>query len=258
MKRDDLVKWLDEYLKINEVEDGSWNGLQAEGSIEVKKIALGVDAGLDLFKKAAEDKTDLIIVHHGMFWKNWNPSIVSANKQSFSPNKDRVEFLLKSGLSLYAAHLPLDRHKEVGNNAMLLKIIGARITDEFDIAEGKNTSWLGEFKKEKSLKEIVENLKKSLQTECKIIPFGKKEIKKVAVCTGGGGYSTHQLAFESGVDLYITGDPIEVYQWDKDAKFNVIFAGHYATETLGVKALGEVIKNKFDVNIEFIDIPTGF
>lgn len=258
MKQTDLVRWLDEYLKIDEVEDHSWNGLQVDsdsigvqGKEEVKKIGFAVDSGIEVFEKAAKEDVDFLIVHHGMFWKSWNPSFVNAVKQ-------RIEALNKSGMSLYCAHLPLDRHKEVGNNAQLLKIIGAEIVSEFDTEEvGKNISWIGKFSKPKTLNEIEKTLNEQLKTKCKVLPFGKKEISTVAVCSGGGGYTTHQKAYMADVDLYITGDAIEVYQWDKDAMFNVIFAGHYATETVGVKALAKVIHNELDIVVEFIDVPTG-
>lgn len=250
MTRNELVKWLDKYLFINEVEDRAWNGLQVEGKDEVKKIGFAVDAGIEIFEKADKAEIDFLIVHHGMFWKNWNPSFVSATK-------NRIEALNENGISLYCAHLPLDRHKEVGNNAQLLKIIGAEITGEFDIEEGKNISWIGEFSTPKTVEEIAEILNKKLNTECKTLPFGKDKIKTVVVCSGAGGYTTHQKAFESGVDLYITGEAIDMTAWDRDLKFNVIFGGHYATEIVGVQALSQVIEKEFNINVEFIEAPTG-
>lgn len=250
MKRDALVKWLDEYLEIFEVEDNAWNGLQVEGKEEIKKVGVAVDGGVEVFEKAAKARVDFLIVHHGMFWKNWNPSFVNATKE-------RIETLKQAGISLYCAHLPLDRHKEVGNNAQLLKIIRAKIISEFDIEDGKNISWVGELDTPKTVEEIVEVLNTKLNTECKSLPFGKKQIKTVAVCSGAGGYTTHQKAYESGADLYLTGEAIDLTAWDKDLKFNVIFAGHYATETVGVKALGQVIEKEFKVKVEFIEAPTG-
>lgn len=250
MKRDLLVGWLDEYLEISGVEDNSWNGLQVEGKEVIKKVGFAVDGRVEVFEKAAKSKVDFLIVHHGMFWKSWNPSFISATKE-------KIEALNKERISLYCAHLPLDRHKEVGNNAQLLKIIGANIISEFDIEDGKNISWIGEFNPPKEVEEISKILNEKLNTVCKILPFGKNKIRTVAVCTGGGGYITHQKAFEVGVDLYITGEVIDVTAWDKDLKFSVIFGGHYATEIVGVKALAEVLHKELNIDVEFIDIPTG-
>ncbi|MBI2021648.1 Nif3-like dinuclear metal center hexameric protein [Candidatus Daviesbacteria bacterium] len=249
-KLTDIVKFLDDYLEIEEIEDGAWNGLQFEGKSEVSKIGFAVDSGLDAFIQSKERGVDLLIVHHGHFWKNTNPSV-----KGFS--KERLGFLFENQISLYTAHLPLDRHKEIGNNAQLLKLLDAKIVGEFDLEEGKNVSWVGELKTPQSAQEIAEKLNERLNTKCIVLPFGTKQIKTIAVCTGGGGYSVHGKAQEAKVDLYITGDPIEVYSWDKDAKFNVIFAGHYATETLGVKALMPVLEKEFGVETIFIDIPTG-
>ena len=119
-----ITNYLNQYLAIDKFEDDSWNGLQIEGASEIKKIVTGVTAGAELFIKAKEENADLIIVHHGHFWTKANPSIIGWSK-------NRLDILLKNKISLYGVHLPLDAHKDVGNNAQLLKLIGADITDEF-------------------------------------------------------------------------------------------------------------------------------
>lgn len=248
-KLKDIVEFLDNYLKTDDIKDSSWNGLQVEGKPEVKKIIFAVDAGIDTFKKAIEEKADLIIVHHGHFWKTGNPAIIDGNKR-------RIGMLYENKVSLYASHLPLDKHKEVGNNAQLLEIIGAKIKEEFAEHEGQSIGWIGELKKPMTIKEAEKIINSKLKTKAKILPFGK-DIKRIAVCSGGGGYPTFFEALNKNVDLYLTGDAIEVYHATKDAKLNVIFAGHHTTETLGVKALSKIIKQKFKVETKFIDIPTG-
>ncbi len=244
----EIVTWLDEYLKINDIEDTSWNGLQYEGDKEVKKIAFAVDACKETFNAAIDAKAEMLIVHHGMFWKTGNPSLVKSTKE-------RADILSK-GLSLYAAHLPLDRHKDVGNNAQLIKMLNGKIVDEFVFEKGKNIGWIARFKHPIPLHEIRFVLEKQLNTRCKVLHFGGQKVEKLAVCSGGGSYKEFFDAMKVA-DAYLTGDSIEITQNAKDSKFNVIFAGHYATEILGVKALMPLMQKKFKVNTVFIDKPTG-
>jgi len=249
-KLKDVVKFLDNYLRIDEIQDTSWNGLQVEGSPNVNRIVFTENAGIDTFKKAIKEKADLIIVHHGHFWKTGDPSFVGFGKE-------RIGLLYKNSVSLYASHLPLDRHIEVGNSAQLLKLLGAEVKKEFLMEEGKNIGWIGEFKVPVSVREIERKLNSTLNTKCRSLLFGQDKIKTIAVCSGGGGYSAFYEALNKKVDLYLTGDTVEIYNAAKDAKFNAIFAGHYATETVGVRALMKVVNKKFKVKSVFIDDPTG-
>jgi dinuclear metal center YbgI/SA1388 family protein len=245
-----VVYFLDQYLKIDDIKDTCWNGLQVEGKSEVNKIVFAVDASIETFELAIQKQADLIVVHHGHFWHTQNPSIVGWAKE-------RIEILSKHQTSLYACHLPLDRHRRVGNNAQLLKLLGANITNEFLLHEGKNIGWTGTTKNAVSLKQIERKLNAKLNANCIVLPFGKERVKTVAVCSGGGGYGGFYEALNLGIDLYITGDTIEAYYSAKDSKTNVIFAGHHATETLGLKALAEVVTQKFRIQCLFIDLPTG-
>ena len=249
-KLNKIVTFLDEYLKTGEVKDSSWNGLQFEGRSAVTKVAFAVDAGVEAFEMAAELKTDLLIVHHGHFWDFRNPSITGWAKE-------RLKVLFDNDMSLYCSHNPLDRHKEVGHNAELLKLLGAKITDEFFPYHGKNIGWIGDCGKGITLKEIEGKLNRELNTVCRVLPFGRKKVRTIAVCSGGGSYSGFYNALDAGVDLYITGDAVEIYHTAKDAGINVIFAGHHATETLGLTALSRVLRKKFEIETVFIDLPTG-
>lgn len=244
-----VVSFLDEFLDHKNIKDNSFNGLQFEGNQQVKKIMFAVDSGVDTFKKAAEIKADMVVVHHGHFWENSNPSI-----RGFS--KERLSILFNNQISLYVSHLPLDKHKEVGNNAQMLKLLGADITSEFGEIEGQFISYVGELKG-KSVQDIVKTLENSLNTKCHVLNFGKKEVKNVAVCSGGGGLKIFGQAVDLEPDLYITGEQVEIYHMAKDAGMNVIFAGHHATEILGVKALSKIVSEKFDVSVDFVDLPTG-
>lgn len=245
-----IVSFLDEYLKINEFDDDSWNGLQFEGTPDVKKVLFAVDAGIDTFKKAAEGNFDMVIVHHGHFWSKANPSLVEWSRERF-------DILFRNGISLYAVHLPLDAHKDVGNNAQLLKILGAKIRAPFAEYHGQSIGWIGEFKPPMSIKDIEIKLSAEIGAKCKILNFGKEMISSIAVCSGGGGFPAFFEAVNSKVELYLTGDATEIYHTAKDAGLNVIFAGHHNTETVGVKALCAVLKKRYKLDAVFLDIPTG-
>ncbi len=242
-KLNKLVNFLNDYLKIEEIEDDSWNGLQVEGRKSIKKIAFCVTAGANVFQKIAKEKPDLIITHHGLFWKKANPSLKGFNKK-------RTEILLKENISLYACHLPLDKHPVIGNNAQLLKLL--QIKPEEPLA---GVGWSGSGKVV-SLKGIVKKLEKKLKTECIILDHGKEKVKKIGVVSGGAPWNIFE-AIEKKLDLYITGDAADVKEVAKDAQINVIFAGHYATETVGLKALAKKIESKFKVKTVFLDFPTN-
>jgi dinuclear metal center YbgI/SA1388 family protein len=250
IKLTDVVEFLDTYLDIKNVKDDSWNGLQVEGSQEVNKIMFAVDAGMQTFERAVQEKANMVVVHHGHFWKPGDPRLVGFNKK-------RMEFLLKHNISLYASHLPLDKHAEVGNNAQLIKILGFEKSGPFCVYSGETISFTGKTDKPKTLDEIENILKTELGAECKVLPFGPKEIKTMAVCSGGGGYPQMIEAMQADVDFYLTGDSTEMYHYIKDAGINVIFAGHHATEIVGVKALAQVVKDKLNIETLFVDIPTG-
>lgn len=249
-KLNKIVAFLDEFLKTDDVEDSSWNGLQFEGKGAVKKVAFAVDAGIEAFRMSAQEKTDLLVVHHGHFWDFRNPSIKGWAKE-------RIKILFDNDISLYVSHNPLDRHREVGHNAEILRLLGARITDGFFLYHGKNIGWIGECRKGLPLKDVEEKLNRELNTVCRVLPFGRKKVSTIAVCSGGGSYGGFYSALDAGVDLYITGDAVEIYHTAKDAGINVIFAGHHATETLGLKALSRVLRKRFGIETVFIDLPTG-
>lgn len=248
--RDAIVTFLDEQLPYGEFDDQSFNGLQVEGKEQVTKIVTGVSAGKELFARAAEAEADFIVVHHGHYWRYGTPSLTGWEKQ-------RVDILLDHNMSLYASHLPLDKHAKFGNNALLLNLLNAEIVDDFLEHNRETSSYTGMIMRGKHLDEIVGILETSLKTKCITLPFGPAIVRTVAVVSGGGGYRAFAEAMDAGVDLFITGDTAEIYNDAKDSGTNVIFAGHHATERLGVKALGEVLQKTFEVRVEFIDVPTG-
>jgi len=245
-----MVKFLDNYLEVEKIRDASWNGLQYEGRPDVQRVLFAADAGIETFERGVDMGADLIVVHHGLFWKSMNPCLVASLRK-------RIEVLWSQGISLYASHLPLDRHRIVGNNAQILKLLGAPIRGEFYDVDGTNVGWIGEFKRKVQLQTIRKRLEHHLCTQCTVLPFGKKSIKSVAVVSGAGGMGGFNEAVKASVDLYVTGEISDLYHAAKDAWINVIFGGHHATEILGVKALSTVVKRRFKVQTAFLDIPTG-
>jgi dinuclear metal center YbgI/SA1388 family protein len=246
----ELVDFLDRELDNFGISDSSFNGLQFEGRPEIKKAMFAVDSGIEVFEAAARENADILIVHHGIFWREANPSVTGVMKR-------RLDILYKSQISLYASHLPLDRHHKYGNNARIINLLGAEIREGFVFREGKNIGWIGEFTGPKKLENIQLKLEQEIGDKFLILPFGKKEIKSLAVCSGGAGHQEFYSALSKGVDLYITGEASDIYHAAKDAGLNVIFAGHHATETFGVKALSSLVGKKFGIEAVFRDIKTG-
>jgi len=247
-KLSQIKNFLDKELKINKIKDSSKNGLQVKCKNEVNKIGFAVDGCLSTFELAKKAKVDLLIVHHGIKWKNQKyPKLA----------KKREEFLKKNNISLYGAHLPLDAHYKYGNNIGLCKILDLVKTKKFGVYHGSKVGYKGIFNKPVTINYISNILNKELKTKSKIYPFGKQKIKSIAIVSGGGASSTEEVVKEN-IDCFLVGEiDLGTYNRAKDYKLNVITAGHYATETFGVKALMKPIKEKFNVQTIFIDNPTG-
>ena len=244
----EIVNFLNNYLKVGDVKDKSWNGLQVEGSEVVEKIAFCVTAGGEVFKEVLEEDPDMIISHHGIFWKGANPSAKGWMKKRIKP-------LIETDTSLYSVHLPLDKHKEVGNNAELLRAISIKPKNPFGESKGDFLGWMGETSQD--VFDILDNLEADLDTECKLLDYGPEKVEKVAVITGSGGSYIYE-ALDKDIDLLITGEETDLAEVARDGKINIIFAGHYATETLGVIALKKKMQKKFkNLKTLFFDFPTS-
>lgn len=244
-----LLPLLDSELGLSEFPgDESINGLQVEGRERIRKIGLAVDACEYVFRKSLETGVDFLIVHHGLIWGG-----IKAIK---GVTKKRIKALLDADISLYACHLPLDWHPEYGNNAQLLKLLSLRKQGEFGEYHGKRIGYWGRTAKELSAEEFVSRVDKALQTGSTLLNFGRK-VRNVGVVSGGGWSAIHD-AEELGIDTFLTGEPSHsAYTLAEEMKVNVIFSGHYATETLGVKAVGTMLRKKLGAAVEFIDHPTG-
>lgn len=249
VKLKDLVNFLDEYLKIKDFSDESLNGLQVEGSEEIEIIATGVDASYRTFKKAKDTGAHLLLVHHGLFWGKPFPLI--------GVDFSRVEILIKTGIALYACHLPLDAHPEVGNNSVLSRMLGLSDLEPFGFYHGSPIGFAGKFPKPLTLEEIKDILEEKLGQRVQSWDFGKKVIKTVAIVSGDAGSIMKEGL--GNFDLLLTGGyGLSLFRLAEDASQSIIFAGHYATETVGIRTLGELLSEKFSLKHTFLDLPSPY
>lgn len=244
-----LTDYLDQYLKISEIPDISKNGLQVQGSGEIDKIAAAVDACMETFEATAKAKAQMLLVHHGIFWNEI--------EMLTGYHYKRVKFLMDNQINLYAAHLPLDVHTKVGNNVQLVKLLDLEVVGEFGEYQGLAIGVEAHSSKPIPISEFTSHLKQRLDAPIRIDPFGPQEIQRIGIVTGGGASLIPQ-AVAAKLDCFITGEPKHsFYHFGKECGINLIYGGHYATETLGVKALAKHLEKKFDITTIFIDKPTG-
>lgn len=249
MKTKELSDFLDRLLEIKNIEDTSLNGLQVENRGEVGKVALAVDVSMDAIKKAKNAGTDFLFVHHGLFWGKSVPLI--------GPMYQKIQLLVDSSIALYAAHLPLDIHPELGNNAQIEKVLGWPVARDFGEYHGLIIGKEVNFEKPVPLSDLLNQVQNGLDCNPIVWDFGPEEVKRLGYVSGDG-ISMLSQAINDGIDTFVTGEPAHSHYWEaKEAGINVIFAGHYATETLGIKAVGEVLQERFELETIFINIPTG-
>ncbi|MFQ5405992.1 MAG: Nif3-like dinuclear metal center hexameric protein [Candidatus Micrarchaeia archaeon] len=250
-KLDSIARFLNKTFNVGQVEDSSFNGLQYSGANNVAKVALAVDACVQTFHLAKSQGCQMLVVHHGLFWKNCLPSKITGVW------KKRLSFLSQSDLSLYALHLPLDMHPGFGNNALLCRQIGLKALKIFGNHNGQSVGFKGFLSKKLSVREFENLLKKKIGGERVSLRFGSKEILKVGVVSGGGAFAIEEAADE-GLDAFITGEVKHShYHLAKECGINVFALGHYDTETPGVSAVGKLLEKKFGVKTVFLDAPTG-
>jgi dinuclear metal center YbgI/SA1388 family protein len=250
MERDTLIEYLDEYLNIAEIEDKSQNGLQVEGPDEVTLVAFAVDGCQASFERAVEEEAQLLIVHHGLFW--------SEPLSLVGPHFRRVRTLIEGGCGLYAMHLPLDVHPEVGNNAEMVRLLNLEHRRPFGEYEGLKIGFSGQLDPPLDISTLIGRLVEALgRPPIRVLDYGPQEIGRVG-CVSGGAASMMDQAAEAGLDAYVTGETSHgSFHQAVERELNVLFAGHYATETLGLKALARHLESRFDLPTVFLDIPTG-
>lgn len=244
VKRDQVIEYINNFLNISEFDDSSMNGLQVEGKKNIKKIVLGVSVSERLFQAAVDENADMVIVHHGAFWRNApSPYILTGI------HGKRMALLIKNEINLAAYHLPLDAHPQIGNNAIIMKKLHIHPIQPIDVG------FLGELKSAMTMKKFVEFVNQELQTTSMVFPFGSPDVRRIVVLSGGSS-RYYQAALENNADTFLGGDMKEnVVRELEEVGLNFVHAGHYNTEKFGVQALAENLSRQFDLNCQFVDIP---
>ena len=249
MQREALVTYLDNYLGCRTTTDYSDNGLQVEGSDDVIRLAFAVDACQETITDAIAGGAQMLIVHHGLFWGKVLPLV--------GPHRRRVQTLLNGGCSLYAAHLPLDRHPEVGNNAQLARLLGLTVTGGLGEAFGLPVGVIATAQAPETRAALVARLAASLDVTPLVLPGGPELVQRIGIISGGAARDVAAAA-AAGCDTYITGETSHSSYHDAaEYGINVIYAGHYATETVGLRALAAHLDARFALPSTFINRPTG-
>ena len=242
--RDELARHLDQLLDASRMKDYCPNGLQVEGRADVASLVTGVTASAALIEAAAAAGADALFVHHGYFWRGEDPRLVGARKR-------RIELLLAAGISLFAYHLPLDLHPQLGNNAQLAARLGlvqeGRAGEQDLVSFG--TIAAGD------LAAFAADVGTKLGREPLVIGDPVRTVRRVAWCTGGAqGY--FETAIALGVDAYLTGEISEQHvHLARESGVAFVAAGHHATERYGVQAVGEHLAQTFGLRHRFIDVP---
>lgn len=236
-----LNRYLNRLLDIRKLPDMSRNGLQARNCKEVSSVAAAVDASLETIEKARNE--DLLIVHHGILWRG--------QRDKLGLKKKYLEKLKENSLSLYACHLPLDLHAQLGNNIELARLLSLVNIRRFGYYHGISIGYEGELPKAMSIKRIRDYLQDKMG-DVRLFSGRPKRIKSIAIVSGGGS-SAFVEAAKKGIDLFITGEaPHHVTVHATDLCMNMLLCGHYQTETFGVKALGRHIQETFKIPYRFI------
>jgi dinuclear metal center YbgI/SA1388 family protein len=247
-RRDEIVAHLDELLEIDAFSDYGPNGLQVPGADEVSLVVTGVSAQRELFERAVADGAELVLCHHGLFW-DFHPRAIGAAM------KERLKLLFDADVSLAAYHLPLDAHPEVGNNALICELLGLERGERLAEYKGRPIGFVGRSVEGIPFAELRRRCAEAFGQEPFVWDSGPDTVHSVGVVSGGAQGSFHE-AITHGVDAFLTGETAEhVMAEAREAGVHFISGGHYATETFGIRRLGELVAEKFGVSHRFVDIP---
>jgi dinuclear metal center YbgI/SA1388 family protein len=241
-RRDDLVAYANRLLEVERFPEYGTPGLQVVGADEVTKVACGVSSSRELFERAAAAGAQLLIVHHGMFWRN-EPVWIDRRQRG------RLQALFAADLSLLAYHLALDAHPTLGNNALLAQALGVEVERPFgEVGQG------GTLHETSQVDDVCARIEEIVGRKPLVFAHGPERVQRVAICSGGAGGQLIQAAHE-GYDLYLTGEPEEPsLQNARELGIHFVAAGHDATERLGVQALARQLAERFGLEWEFIPV----
>jgi dinuclear metal center YbgI/SA1388 family protein len=244
-----LLDYLDELLEPAAFSDYGPNGLQVPGPEEVRTVVTGVSASAELFERAAAHGADLIIVHHGLFWAGAPLGLTPSAKR-------RLQLLFEHDMALAAYHLPLDGHPEVGNNALLAEGLGCTAREPFALHKGMPIGMSGRFEGDGiGADELVARVRELTGREPLAFLDGPERVRTIGIVSGGGADYLGD-AVVAGHDAFLTGEPAErVMAQAREEAIHFVAAGHYATETFGVRRLGELLYERFGVDQLFVDVP---
>jgi len=243
-----MLEYLDELLSPASYSDYGPNGLQVPGPELIETVVSGVSASSELFEQAAERGADLVIVHHGIFWSGAPLALGHAAKR-------RLQLLFEHNMALAAYHLPLDGHPEVGNNALIAAALGCASHEPFALHKGMPIGVAGRFNGDGiAAQELVDRARKLTAREPLAFLAGPERVRTIGIVSGGGSEFLGD-AVAAGHDAFLTGEPIErVMNQAREEGIHFIAAGHYATETFGVRRLGDLLAQRFGVRHEFVDV----
>jgi dinuclear metal center YbgI/SA1388 family protein len=245
MQRAELDAYLNRFLEVARFQDYCPNGLQVEGRAEIGSIVTGVTASLDLLRAADACGADALIVHHGYFWRGEDARVTGMRRK-------RLAYLIEKNLNLFAFHLPLDAHAEIGNNIQLARALGFTVNGQF---APQDIALYGDVQPALSVAALAERIAERLQRAPTVIGEQNKTVRRVAWCTGAA-QSFFEDAIALGVDAYISGEISEqTVHAARESGVVYLAAGHHATERYGVRALGEHLAGRFGLRHEFVDIP---
>jgi len=243
-----ITDFLNKTLRVRKIKDSSVNGLQVRSrkAGAIRTVGFAVDACISSFEKAKKLGVDLLVVHHGIKWR--------PQKDRDLENK-RAAYLKKNNIALYAAHLPLDLHEEYGNNMQLCRLLDVQGPRKFGKYHGIKIGYAGIFRKATSLDAAASVISEALNVDCRVFRFGKDRIRSIGIISGGGG-SILKDAVTEKLDCFLVGEiDLAVYNAAKEYGMNLLVAGHYATETVGVRALMPRVSEVFGIETVFIDDP---
>jgi dinuclear metal center YbgI/SA1388 family protein len=249
-----VLQYLDEYLGVADHPDypTALNGLQVQGPDRVEHVCVAVDASEETIRAAAAAEADLLLVHHGLFW--------SGLRRLTGRRFRKVAALVRGEVGLYSVHLPLDAHPDVGNCALLARALGLEASERFGEYEGAPIGWCGSWadgEGARARSELEGRLAEVVDGPVRLLAGGPPRVERVGVVTGGGG-SFIEDAARAGLDTLVTGEGSHhTYVDAMELGVNVLYGGHYATETFGVRALADHLAGRFGLRWTFLDFPSG-